>query len=304
MKETGAITMIAAVVLATHSVLAGPFSRMDVFGDSLSDPGNIGSRYIDKENVVNTAPYAGGRYSNGPVYAELLPGLLGIPGGGVQNFAVGGALSDNTNNNNTGTGTLPGLLQQVRSATGLSASTLNVVWIGGNDYSGFLGNAVGSGLPARTAIDTQITITVNNVVAAITTLAKAGGRNFLVANLPPMGLTPDGRALAGALATNAGSINQITARHNVQLAAAMALLRQRLGVTILVMDVNALFLRIMASPGSFGFTNVTDPCLTTIANITSVCASPASYLFWDGQHPTAATQAFLAQYMTSVITQH
>ncbi|MEI9965524.1 MAG: hypothetical protein WDM92_13465 [Caulobacteraceae bacterium] len=55
------------------------------------------------------------------------------------------------------------------------------------------------------------------------------------------------------------------------------------------MDVNALFRAVTANPAAFGLT-VSSGCLSG----TAVCASPDSYLYWDGTHPTAAGHRLLA----------
>ena len=38
-------------------------------------------------------------------------------------------------------------------------------------------------------------------------------------------------------------------------------LQQQRGITIYQLDINSLFQNIMADPGAFGLTNVTDPCV-------------------------------------------
>src|SRR3982751_1578079 len=73
---------------------AGPFSNLVMFGDSLSDIGNIA-----QAPLINTpGPYYwNGRFSNGPVYAETLATGLGLPAlnrstaSGGNDFAYGGA---------------------------------------------------------------------------------------------------------------------------------------------------------------------------------------------------------------------
>ncbi|MGI9449228.1 MAG: SGNH/GDSL hydrolase family protein, partial [Geminicoccaceae bacterium] len=69
-----------------------------VFGDSLSDRGNI-PILSDGVNFPPSPPYVDNRFSNGPVYSELLPGLLGATCDPSLNFATGGALTgpDNLN---------------------------------------------------------------------------------------------------------------------------------------------------------------------------------------------------------------
>ncbi|MEL6478879.1 MAG: SGNH/GDSL hydrolase family protein [Pseudomonadota bacterium] len=67
-----------------------PFSRIVYFGDSLTDTGVI----FDRTSEVLTIPVPpaalgyDGQFSNGDVYADIVPALLGA---NVENFGVGGA---------------------------------------------------------------------------------------------------------------------------------------------------------------------------------------------------------------------
>src|SRR6476469_4809363 len=78
---------------------AEPFNNLVVFGDSLSDIGNIAA-----QPFINTpGPYYwNGRFSNGPVYAETLATGLGLPplnrstATGGTDYAYGGAKTTGT----------------------------------------------------------------------------------------------------------------------------------------------------------------------------------------------------------------
>jgi len=58
------------------------FSTLAFFGDSLTDNGNL-----PQPNRPNP-PYVDGKFTNGLVHAEILPGELGVA---ARNFAIGGA---------------------------------------------------------------------------------------------------------------------------------------------------------------------------------------------------------------------
>src|SRR6476659_8447225 len=90
------LLVIEAVFACTAA--AGPFSNLVVFGDSLSDVGNIA-----QAPFINTpGPYYwNGRFSNGPVYAETLATGLGLPAlvnsaSGGNDFAYGGGQTTGT----------------------------------------------------------------------------------------------------------------------------------------------------------------------------------------------------------------
>ncbi|MEL7029787.1 MAG: hypothetical protein AAGL49_11390, partial [Pseudomonadota bacterium] len=88
-----AATLVASTALC-GAAQAQIFSDAYFAGDSLSDPGNIP---ITTGGVdFPPFPYFGNRFSNGPVYAELAPGLLGIPDENVANTAHGGAFTAQT----------------------------------------------------------------------------------------------------------------------------------------------------------------------------------------------------------------
>src|SRR3954468_7841354 len=128
------------VLSAAASALAGPFTDLVVFGDSLSDIGNIA-----QAPLINTpGPYYwNGRFSNGPVYAESLTTGLGLPAlkrstsSGGNDYAYGGAKTTGTS--------LPDSLfvkdiddqvTQFLGARTANANTLYLVLAGANDLIG------------------------------------------------------------------------------------------------------------------------------------------------------------------------
>lgn len=280
--------LVFALFLAFASTQASAYSAMYVFGDSLSDTGNV--------NIVTGGvpfpPYYPGHFSNGPVWVETLAANLGLSAnpalGGGTNFAFGGAV--------TGapfTSSVPTLTQQVSNyyLPGVSGvadpSALYVIWGGGND--------VRSGSPA------VLTASVPNISNIISTLAAAGAQNFLVANLPDIGLTPE--AQAAGPATVAGA-TFLSTNFNTQLAAATAGLRTSLGVNIIDLDVHSFLNNVIANPGAYGFTDTSNPCYvgpTGVGGSGTVCSDPSQHVWWDGVHPTAAAHAALGNFATAAV---
>lgn len=262
------IALAAASSLASLSFAA--FSGMTVFGDSLSDQGNISSA---TGGLLPGANYWQGRFSNGQVWAELLASQQGLPlarsTAGGSNYAWGGA--------ETGTGTygfgFPNVRTQVARYLGTSPSIdsnrLFVIWAGGNDYLN------GSVNPLSV---------VGNIEASILSLHAAGARKFLIPNLPLLGTIP--RNLG---TSSEGPANQISIAHNLTLKGRLDVLTSLSGVTIHRMDVASRFEAVRANPTAYGLTNVSQPAL----NGSTVVPNPDQYLFWDDIHPTRAGHAIL-----------
>lgn len=283
---------LAAMCLICCSVTANAdsatrntsFSELIAFGDSLSDTGNISFIL----GGLPLPPYAPGRISNGPVWLDVLADSLGLSslyslaGGG--NYAYAGARTGPIN-----AGLPPSLLDQVQmylvDNSGVAdPDALYVIWGGGNDVR-----------------ENDAANSASEIAAMISDLEAAGATNFLVLNLPDIGMTPeslDGMAPGGP----AGVITAATEQHNAMLAAELSTLSATLPVTIFELDIFTLFNQLLSDPADFGFSNVTDVCWTGdfLGNGT-VCADPDSYVFWDDIHPTAAAHAILGASAANLI---
>jgi outer membrane lipase/esterase len=273
----------ALSVLAT-SAMAQQFTNMIVYGDSLSDGGRLFA--ITGGTQPTSPPYFNGRFSNGPVWTELLPAKLGFTYNFATNFAVGGAES--------GTGGPVGVATQVNTlsaATPVNAGSLVVVWAGANDLQN---------RAATTPSATLIAQTVGNVATAVGTVAARGGRTFLVGNLPDLGRTP------GGIASGRGpSFSGLVQAYNTSLIGALNGLEASRGIKIVVLDTFGLFNDVLANPSLYGITNTTIPCLGTTGP-TGACATAAAAqtaLFFDPIHPTATAHAVLANYAAATLDQ-
>ena len=147
------------------------------FGDSLSDTGNT---FLAAGSPP--APYYQGHYSNGPIWLEYLasppgscrPHARAWPAG-LDNAWGGAQTGDGTSFMGT-----PNIGTQIAAFLGsgqtLSSTQLITIWGGANDF-------LNAGV-------TDPTIPVANLASEITTLAAAGGKQFLVPNLPLLGELP------------------------------------------------------------------------------------------------------------------
>ncbi|MFW6358312.1 MAG: autotransporter domain-containing protein [Chroococcales cyanobacterium] len=287
-KQLIAIGSVLLSTILPIKAIAQPFDELDVFGDSLVDTGNVFD--ATGELLPPSPPYFNGRFSNGPIWIDVLSAEI-TP---LNNFAFGGATSGtyNTLNDDLGVTTLPGLQDQVDlyiSQPGTaSPNSLFVVWAGANDYVETATSATFSRTPTEV---------VNNLGAAVTRLNNEGANTLIVPNLPNLGATP--------LALNTGTseiLSSLTEEHNTLLNQQLQNLSQNEDLQIIPLDVNAIFNEILANPANFGFTNVTDACFNTLVTPPSApCENPQNYLFWDPLHPSARTHEILGQYAIAVL---
>lgn len=263
-------------VLIPNLVMASNFSEIYVFGDSLSDTGQLFQQ--SQAQIPPSALYFEGRFSNGPVWVEYLAEQLNIPFNPETNFAYGGATTGEMNRNETPS---RGLLDQVnrfqQTQDSADPNALYIVWAGPNDY---LGNQ-----------ERNPNQPVSNVSEAIATLAAMGAQNFLVPNLPDLGNLPATRNQQSSV-----QLNELIRLHNQGLAQSLQQLSSRLGseVEIIPLNVNEIYNRVLDNPADFGFRNVTEPCVNQQRGM--ICQNPQEYLFWDDIHPTTFAHEKLGVY--------
>ena len=281
-----------AVVLGVTAFAAAPqaqaqsYDRLVVFGDSLSDNGNL---FAFTGGTQPPAPfYFNGRFSDGRVFTELLGFDLtgfGTTSGSV-NYAFGGARTDAAMNP-------PGMQVQLQAYLGAGGT------FGSNDLVSILGGAnnifqaiqVVATTPLADPIG-YLTLEATDAAAEVTGLvnavAGAGAGTVLVSNLPSLAATPQFRGgpaqnlAGGATAAFNGALRQGL------FAAAAA----NSNSNIILMDLETASAFFAANPGLFGVSNATDACFnqTTL----TVCANPEQYFYYDGVHPTATGHRALA----------
>jgi phospholipase/lecithinase/hemolysin len=293
----GASLAIASTPGLQSSAQASQFSysKMYVFGDSLSDSGNIYNSSPQQFPVF----YSNGRFSNGPNWVDYLAQDLGlsfttfiteestvlpfseIPSQSV-NFAFGGAT---TGLDNTISPIAPGLSQQVQAYIGSLLATnqtadpnaLYILWAGANDY---LATDSQWFTPA-----TNPDQTINNISLALNSLLQVGAKEIAVANLPSLGNLPLSTMFGTEYQTG---LNNLTQLHNSQLQQTINSLSPSYNARILSLDFASLFADVVNSPGNYDFTNVTQGCVVV------QCENPDQFFFWDFTHPTTKVHKFLA----------
>jgi phospholipase/lecithinase/hemolysin len=252
------------------------YDALYVFGDSYCDVGNI---FAATGGAEPAAPYYNGRFSNGPIWLDHVAGFLHVPFTaselGGTDYAFGGAWV--TEPQSIPGGTIPDVPEQVEmylAAHGGKAdpNALYILEGGGNDILGTtsgdpdaLGHAIAMGITDSERM-----------------LRQAGARHFVIPDLFNVGLLPAAEgntafATAASEATNAWVDRLLENEEFFR------------DIHITRLDVFSLLNAIETDPTHFGFTDVTDPCLTTV-----VCADPDHTFFWDTHHPTEFGHAFFA----------
>lgn len=292
-RQWAGVLVFATAAMGAAPALAGPYSSLYVFGDSLSDTGNV---YAATGGTVPVAPYFAGRFSDGPVWIDHLATGLGVPAGatpsllGGNNYAFGGART-------AGTTPVPGLLAQFGGLWapahpgGADPDALYVVAGGGNDMrdarSAFTGDTAADQAGRQTAAATA----AGNLLNVVMGLASAGARHILVANLPDLGATPE----AAFLGLTAPSTDA-SARYNALVAGIEAVAEGLVaGLDVLSFDLAGVAAAIRDDAlnhggATFGITNVVAPCGPFPGSLGASCAVSA---FSDALHPTAAAHAII-----------
>ena len=277
-----ALTLAAASVAGAAS--AQTYDRLVVFGDSLSDNGNL---YLATGgSTPPSPPFGAGRFSNGPVFTERLgfdaANFMG-PVTGSINYAFGGARTDSQ-------ASPPGMRAQLgqylqRGGTFGSNDLVSVLGGANNIFQGLpVAGASANPTAAIAPVAQSAAADINFIVNGI---AQAGAGTVLVTNLPKLSITPQFRGTPAApLADYA-----VTTFNGALLTGLTATAAAQQGTNIILMDLFKVGDVVAANPSAFGVSNVTQACFDGA----SLCSNPDDYFYFDGVHPTAKGHAVIAQ---------
>jgi phospholipase/lecithinase/hemolysin len=269
-------------------------SQLVVFGDSLSDNGNL-------FDLIGLPPPPAwhGRASNGPTYAEDLARLLHMR---LDDRAFAAAEASNASapvlvDPVTGLALPINLSDQIagyladlhghRAPRGTTA----LINIGSNDYEAFFQ----SPLPKTPqAIQAVVQNVVGSIALAIDALTQAGIDKIVLFTLPDFGSTP---------AAQAQGPQAVAFAHALDLANNAALAQMAAGhANVQVVDVFQLTEALAADPHSFGFSaNLNQTWVGQLAAGSHQFA-PNEVGFFDGIHPTAAAHGIIAAFADAVLT--
>jgi uncharacterized protein YhjY with autotransporter beta-barrel domain/phospholipase/lecithinase/hemolysin len=286
---------VASLLAASALGFAAPAAAQRVdhivaFGDSYVDDGNL----FQIIGIPNPAPYSTGRFSGGTNYVDTLGQLLDAP---IDNFGIGGALTDNTNTNGPG---IPGFQFEVSNFLGVGpqhpafptagptfdANDLLVVNIGGNDSRFY--QVTGGTLAGAPAAGTAA---AGFATAGLNALVNAGAQNisFLAGDtslLPEIAGNTSAQAIRQAFsATYNGAMQQTLAGYAAN------------GVIVHYLDGTVLLNQVSGNLGAYGLTGLACPALPN----TSCIADPSQkFLFYyDQLHLTSAGFAIVGQYIAA-----
>ena len=306
-----------AVLSGAAPARAGHFSDVFAFGDSLSDVGNLYA-FAQEAHAMNPQvlvfplpPYSNGQFSNGPVWVQDLAVALGngpltpaaING---NDYAVGGAQSGLTYvNSDPYRIDLPDqLIAFLADHSSAPSNALYTLSVGGNDLLAVLQDVqqkvLQNGLSpadAQTEVEHVAQQAVSNIAGFAAFLAVGGAHNFLVMNVPDLGVTPYVMANGAAAA---GFATAASRYFNTYLATVLAQVGNAYSLNINIIDSFSLIDNIVANPAGYGFTDATTPCWPgdLYGNGTTCAPSAAAqdtYLFWDQEHPTESGHALIAK---------
>ncbi len=296
----GLCSLGASAQTTSLGAAAPSFSALYVFGDSLSDSRNNLTAFggLTGPNptgaaFIPTFPYApSGTYSNGPTWVSSFASSLGLPSFGTAsllgggNYAYGGATTSTTSPPAPFPPSLQAQLNTYLGSNTVSPTALYVIAGGGNDARA-VATAILNGADPVSATVAGATAYATTTATMVGTLRAAGASNIVVWNVPDVGKTPAAGSGSGS-AADGGTL--IASTFNTFLSGALA------GTGVTIFDSFGIIGNAVGNPAAYGFGNVTQAC-----GFAGNGCGASNALFWDGIHPTAFAQNFIANQMLAVV---
>lgn len=299
--------LLLTLLFANTVQAEASFSRVFIFGDSLSDTGNLAAA----AGMPLPVPYDEKRVSNGPVAVETLAIKLGhtaeaseytifVPEVG-SNYAVASAKASGDRLQDLGNQVLGFQLNHGYIAP---SDALYVVMIGGNDIRSVRDEA---DINKAETIVKEAAISVFN---AIKSLALTGARSFLLINAPNIELIPETRIIA-EMSSDPDMIKRSRKMSNLyrqSLHEMTQSFEEANDVQISEFDLFKFFSKLIHKSDEYGFINSSDACFSTVTlSFHPDCNygfNADQFVFFDEIHPTTRTHTLFGEaFYEALITQ-
>jgi phospholipase/lecithinase/hemolysin len=279
------------------------FSQIIVFGDSLSDTGNVRDRVDEKSGGLVDFPsgtfnYSDGRFTNssdtdpgsatfvGVWHEQLARTFLILPAatyslGGGLNYAFGGATTENGTHEEVAVTTdvfgdvtitvddMGKQMDDYLASHVADPNALYILWGGANDLRNDDSAA-------------NVAATADRAAALMRRLAQAGAKYIMIPNVPPLGIIPRyADDPAKIRSVSAASADYRFALKAELLASLSDLASQGVTPTIYPVDSWTDTIRLLTYPENYGFVDISHSAQDKEVN-------PDQFLFWDDKHPTTA----------------
>ncbi len=271
------------------------FSQLIVFGDSLSDTGNLSSL----SSGGFPLPYDRNRVTNGPVAVERLAELLQLPltpslhfFGAAQgsNYAVARARAISGNDLDLQTQLIAYMANNGFVA---DPEALYVLFIGGNDIRTALG------IDDYQQATLHVKEAADQVINALQQLSLSGARHFLVVNAPDIGDIPETRLVSEGHQPFIARASQLSQTYRIALKNSLKILDDKLGVEIELFDLMKFFSKLTRQAADYGFVYTTEPCFNTMTGaFHDDCPygmNADAFLYFDEIHPTQRLHRIIGQ---------
>ncbi len=262
---------------AAEAASANRYTSFWALGDSLSDPGNL---FAATGGASPAAPYVGGRFSNGPVWAEHLAADFAAKGLATGNFAYGGAA--------VGPNPPPArnLAAQIGDFAAASQGRLGKrpvvsLWFGANDL--FAAVPAGAAKPVGR-------LAAEGVAAGALALQAGGVRDVVLFNLPSLDKVPLYAFGDADLREDARKGTKVFNRTLAKRAEGL----RRAGMQVTEIDMDALFRELLDDPASFGVANAEIPCVIPGVRVCDLATEAPLLAFFDPVHPNGTVHGAIA----------
>jgi phospholipase/lecithinase/hemolysin len=274
--KAACLALLSCVALNSFAADKPVVDHMVFFGDSLTDNGNL--YHHDFHLLPKSPPYFEGRFSDGYTWADDLTLYFYqkdyISG---ENYAVGGAT---TILHNPFAGFLPYDMAEEMDAYlwqhlfKSKDKSLFFLWIGGNDY-----------LPGSKDVDGLTTHVVSETIKDLDKIVNAGGKNFIILNLPDLGRTP--AAMEKGIVAN---LHELSVKHNAKLNTAIAQYQAKHpNIHITTYNIYDLFNDLLDHPDKYN-----KAYQVNLTNLTNACWQ-GGYTLQNASTPDAMVQYQLQQ---------